>query len=32
VAAISFKPEELENARAAAQEIATKLRTDLKNA
>jgi hypothetical protein len=32
VAAISFKPEELENARQAAREIVTKLRTDLRNA
>jgi hypothetical protein len=30
VAAISFKPEELENARAAAKEIATKLQSDLR--
>jgi nanoRNase/pAp phosphatase (c-di-AMP/oligoRNAs hydrolase) len=30
VAAISFKPEDLEGARAAAREIATKLQTDLK--
>jgi len=32
VAAISFKPEELENARAAAHEIADKLRSDYKKA
>jgi hypothetical protein len=32
VAAISFKPEELENARAAALEIADKLRSDYKKA
>ena len=31
VAAISFKPDELENARAAAREIAQKLQTDLRN-
>jgi hypothetical protein len=31
VAAISFKPDELENARAAAREIAAKLQTDLKS-
>ena len=32
VAAISFKPDELENARAAAREIVDKLRTDFKKA
>jgi hypothetical protein len=32
VAAISFKPEELENARSAAREIANKLRSDYKKA
>jgi hypothetical protein len=32
VAAISFKPDELENARAAAAEIANKLRSDYKKA
>jgi len=32
VAAISFKPEELENARIAAREIANTLRTDFKKA
>jgi nanoRNase/pAp phosphatase (c-di-AMP/oligoRNAs hydrolase) len=30
VAAISFRPDELDKAREAAREIATKLRTDLK--